>query len=264
MEREQDALAVGRLGVAYGRRRIVHDLSLPPIARGEVTALIGPNGAGKSTVLKALARVIASEGELRFGGTDLRQLAPRRRAALIGFMPQALPQGTELTALESVVIALRAGGDADGLDRRAVAVLERLGIVDLALTPLDRMSGGERQLVSLAQAIARDPAMLFLDEPTSALDLAHVHRVMGLVRATARKGAAVVIVLHDLALAAQWADRTIVLKSARLHSHGAPREVITPRMLAEVYGFAARVEHVGDNIFIVPDNAAAGAARFPS
>ena len=252
-----NALLVSGLTVAYGRRRIIHDLTLPPIACGKVTALIGPNGAGKSTLLKALARVIPSDGELRFGSTDVRRLPPRQRAALIGFMPQALPQRTELTALESVIIARRVNGDAGDPERGAVSVLERLGIADLAMASLDRLSGGERQLVSLAQAIARDPAMLFLDEPTSALDLAHVHQVMRLVRATARAGAAVVIVLHDLALAAQWADQVIVLKSARFHSAGAPREVITPAMLADVYGFAASVEQVAGNLFIVPDRAAA-------
>ncbi|UUP18443.1 ABC transporter ATP-binding protein [Nitratireductor thuwali] len=256
MRPNEDALLVGGLNVAYGRRRIVQDLTLPPIRRGQVTALIGPNGTGKSTVLKALARVVPSDGDLHFGSADLRQLSPRQRAAMIGYMPQVLPQGTELTALESVIIALKAGGEAGNLERRAVGVVERLGIAELALAPLDRLSGGERQLVSLAQAIARDPAMLFLDEPTSALDLGHVHQVMRLVQASARNGAAVVIVLHDLALAAQWADRTIVLKSARLHSAGAPRDVITPSMLADVYGFAASVEHLGKNLFIVPDRGA--------
>ena len=253
MSLNEDALLISGLTVAYGRRRIVQGLTLPPIPRGQVTALIGPNGAGKSTVLKAIARVIPSDGDLCLGSVDLRRLPPRQRASMIGYMPQALPQGTELTPLESVIIALRAGGETVGLDRRAAAVLARLGIAELAMVPLDRLSGGERQLVSLAQAIARDPAVLFLDEPTSALDLAHVHQVMSLIKVAARKGAAVVIVLHDLSLAAQWADQTIVLKSARLHSAGAPREVITPSMLADVYGFAARVEHLGESLFIIPE-----------
>ncbi|HWK68415.1 MAG TPA: ABC transporter ATP-binding protein [Rhizobiaceae bacterium] len=251
-----ESLRVSGLTVSYGRRRIIDGLTLPPIAQGQVTALIGPNGAGKSTVLKALARVIPSEGGLHFGHVDVRRIPPRQRAAMIGYMPQALPQGTELTALESVIIALRTGGEAGDLERVAVSVLERLGIVELALASLDRLSGGERQLVSLAQAIAREPVMLFLDEPTSALDLSHVHQVMRLVRATAWAGAAVVIVVHDLALAAQWADQVIVFQSMGLHSAGPPRKVITPAMLAEVYRFAASVTSLGDNLFIVPDRIA--------
>lgn len=253
MNTRADALRVSDLSVSYGRRRVVDGVTLPPIIRGQVTALIGPNGAGKSTVLKALAQLIASGGDMHFGDVDVRRLPPRQRAALIGYMPQALPQGTELMALESVIIALRAGGEASGLERAAVSVLEQLGIVDLALASLDRLSGGERQLVSLAQAIARKPAMLFLDEPTSALDLAHVHQVMRLVQAIARAGAAVVIVLHDLALAAQWADQVIVFKSGGFHSAGPPRDVITPTMLADVYRFAASVMPVGDSLFIIPD-----------
>src|SRR5690606_21060257 len=105
-----------------------------------------------------------------------------------------------------------------------------------------RLSGGQRQLASLAQTIVRDPVVLLLDEPTSALDLARSHRMMAEMRALAREGHVVLAVLHDLALAARWADRLLVLDGGRLHSGGPPEEVLTEAMLAEVYGVEARVE----------------------
>ena len=136
-------------------------------------------------------------------------------------MPQTLPQRVALTVLEAVIAALRASPLADR-DRpaderatRAVAVLERVGIADLALEPLDHLSGGQRQLASLAQAIVREPAVLLLDEPTSALDLRHQVVVMTLVREFAAEGRIVIVVVHDLSLAARWADQVVVLEQGR-------------------------------------------------
>src|SRR5690606_15656875 len=119
---------------------------------------------------------------------------------------------------------------------------ERLGIAELALRPLNQLSGGQRQMVSLAQAIVRDPRLLLLDEPTSALDLARQMRLLGELRRLAAEGRVVVAVLHDLALAAQWADRIVVLHGGAVHSDGPPATVLTPSMLAQVYRVEARVE----------------------
>lgn len=247
---------VTELSVAYGSRAVIDRLSLPPLASGEVTAIIGPNGAGKSTLVKALAQIVPSTGTLRLGEDDIRKLSRRERSRLSGFMPQSLPQGAELTPVESIVVSLKAAAVSRQPEREALELLERLEILDLALRPLDRLSGGERQLVSLAQAVACNPKLLFLDEPTSALDLARQFQVMRHVRAIARAGAAVIIVLHDLALAAQWADRIVVLKAGRLHSSGSSAEVLKPAMLAEVYGLAARIEISGEQLFVVPEGIA--------
>jgi iron complex transport system ATP-binding protein len=244
-------LVVEDLTVRFGGRSIVSGLTLPPLAGGTVTALVGPNGAGKSTVLKALAQVLPSTGVLRFGGRDARRLRPSERAAMIGFMPQGLPPPADLTVIESVIVALQAGGNRADPERGAVAALQRVGIAQLAMRPLGRLSGGERQLVSLAQTVAASPTLLFLDEPTSALDLARQYEVMRLVRGFAGDGATVVMVLHDLSLAAHWADRMIVLRNGRLHGAGTPREVMTPAMLRDVYGIDGKVEAVGGRLFVV-------------
>jgi iron complex transport system ATP-binding protein len=131
--------------------------------------------------------------------------------------------------------------DLDDTDR-AVAVLDRLGIADLALEPLDRLSGGQRQMAALAQALVRDPRILLLDEPTSALDLRHQFQVMATVAALARERAMqVIVVLHDIDLACRWADRIAVLGRGRLTAFGPPATAITPTILRDVWGVAASV-----------------------
>lgn len=259
---QPDTLTVSGLSVRYGRRSALDGLTLPPISAGSVTALVGPNGAGKSTILKALAQIIPSTGPMRFGAHDLRSTRPRDRSSLIGFMPQALPLGTELTVIESVIVAMHGTVAREALERQAMAVLQRLDIVEHALSPLDRLSGGERQLVSLAQAIARRPRLLFLDEPTSALDLARQLQAMQWVRSLAIEGAAVIMVLHDLSLAARWADQLIVLDHGRLYAAGMPQDVLTPAMLADVYGVHARVERIGDRLVVLPESAVPSTTTF--
>ena len=237
-------LRIDNVSLHYGARPILRGLTLPDLRAGEVTVLAGPNAAGKSTLLRAIAQLAPYRGQITLDGEDLARMPIRRRARLIGVMPQALPSGSSLVVLESVIAALRAGSDAFAAqtDAQAMAVLERLGIADLAMEPLDQLSGGQRQMVSLAQAIVRDPRVLLLDEPTSALDLARQVRLLRELRALAAEGRIVVAVLHDLGLAAQWADRIVMLHRGHLHAHGQPATVLTPDLLAQVYGVRARVE----------------------
>lgn len=242
------ALVIEKLTAGYPRRPVIRSLDLEPIACGEVTALVGPNAAGKSTLLLALAGLLRAQGTVRLGGRDLLRLPAGERAAITAFMPQALPQGVALTVIESVIAAIKAstpdGFATSGPDarHRAAATLDRLGIVELALEPLDRLSGGQRQLVSLAQALARAPRLLLLDEPTSALDLHHQVTVMSLARDLAAEGRTVIVVLHDLNLAARWADRVIVLDRGAAYAQGAPATALTAPVIASVYGVSARVE----------------------
>ncbi|KAF1018304.1 MAG: Iron(3+)-hydroxamate import ATP-binding protein FhuC [Paracidovorax wautersii] len=238
-------LVLRNVRVGYRDKPVIHGLTLEPFTAGHVTALVGPNGAGKSTLLGGLAGLVRASGELRLDGTDLFSLRPAERAGHFGFMPQAIPQGTALTVLETVISALMASGaeTSERLARhRAAAVLERLAIDHLAARALDHLSGGQRQMCSLAQAIVREPRILLLDEPTSALDMRHQLYVMQSVRRLADEGRHVVVVLHDLSFAAQWADHIVVLRRGELYAEGAPAQTITPAMLADVYGVQARVE----------------------
>lgn len=242
------ALVVSNLSVGYPGRRVVDRLTLGPMPPGSLTVIVGPNAAGKSTLLRGLAGLLPVTGSLRIGKIELNGADRRERARHVGFMPQSLPGGAHLSSLEAVIAALAVNafdapsGPRPDLQRRAMAVLEKLGIGDLALEPLDALSGGQRQLVSLAQAIVREPAVLLLDEPTSALDLQHQVRVMQVVRDLADGGVIVVAVLHDLALAARWANSLAVIGRGALVAEGSPRDVLTPELLARVYGVVARVE----------------------
>jgi iron complex transport system ATP-binding protein len=243
------ALVVSDLSAGYPGRPVLEGLNLPPLASGEIVALVGPNGAGKSTLLRVIAGLVAGRGTVTFGSADLLRMPAAARAQMVGFMPQTLPQRVALSVLEATIATLRVSpvaGDglgADAAPARAVAMLERIGIGHLAQDALDHLSGGQRQLASLAQAIVRDPQVLLLDEPTSALDLRYQLVVMDIVRQFARKGRLVIVVVHDLGLAARWADRMVLLRRGAVRAAGTPAEALTPATLQDVYGVQARVEH---------------------
>ncbi|PTW59376.1 iron complex transport system ATP-binding protein [Breoghania corrubedonensis] len=240
-------LTIRDLCAGYGRRRIIETLSVPAIEGGSVTALLGPNAAGKTTLLRALAGLLPMTGGLDLCGEDLTALSVAERASRVTYMPQSLPQRVALTVFEAVLAALRAsplaGMSPEGARNEAMRALERLGIADLALSSLDELSGGQRQLASLAQAIVRSPRVLLLDEPTSALDLNHQHKVMALVEEVAReRGIVAIIVLHDIALACRWCKRVMVFSKGAVVADGTPEKAVTPEVLAAVYGVSARVE----------------------
>jgi iron complex transport system ATP-binding protein len=248
--RSGGALHVSGLDAGYrGRPPVLQGLALPEIRPGEVVSLIGPNGAGKTTLLRALAGLVHVEGSIRLGERELVGMSLAERARYVTYMPQTLPQGVALTLLETVIGALRAsGGDEaarlseDEGAERALAVLRRIGVEHLAMEGLDRLSGGQRQLAGLAQALVRAPALLLLDEPTSALDLRYQHRVLSLVRELAAERSMIaMLVLHDMQAAARASDRVVVLSEGRIAAAGPAETAITPALLADVYGVVARV-----------------------
>lgn len=242
-------LSVHNANVSYGRRQIVHDLNLPTLPHGSLTALIGPNGAGKSTLLRAVAGLEKMQGVVRLGDLDLSGMSVAERARRVTYMPQNLPPGLSLSVMESVIAALRVA-NTDGVPlsntaclREAFEALERIGITHLADQLLSTLSGGQRQLVSLAQLIARRPQVMLLDEPTSALDLNYQLKVMECVRSLVREHNLIaVVVLHDINLAARFADRIAVLRQGRLYASGTADAVLDPLMFAEVYRVQVRIE----------------------
>ncbi|MFP5426995.1 MAG: ABC transporter ATP-binding protein [Gammaproteobacteria bacterium] len=236
------SLLINDLSVAYGARTIIHNVSLPALPAGSLVALVGPNGAGKSTLLRAIAGLERMQGEISLAGEDVSRLGFAERSRRLAYMPQQLPPGLALGVLESIVAALRVSG-VDNLLALAYEALVRLGIEHLAEQPLNSLSGGQRQLVALAQLLARNPQVLLLDEPTSALDLHYQLRVMDTVRerVVAHRLLAVAV-LHDINLAASYADWLVVLHQGRVVACGTPEQVLEPGMLAEVYGVQARVE----------------------
>ena len=229
--------------VKYGRKVVIADASLPPLRPGTLTALIGPNGAGKSTLLRGLAGLEPMTGAVTLHGQPLAPMSVAQRARLVTYMPQHLPPGLGLSVIESVMAALRVAGSGGDYLEQAYGALQRIGIAPLADQMLNALSGGQRQLVSLAQLIARRPRVMLLDEPTSALDLSYQLRVMECVRQMVCQHQLIaVIVLHDISLAARFADHIAVLREGAVVGFGAPEQVLTAQLFAEVYGVRARVE----------------------
>ena len=238
-----EGLLIRHAQVKYGRRVVIADASLPELRPGTLTALIGPNGAGKSTLLRGLAGLEPMAGSISLQGQPLAPMSVAQRARLITYMPQHLPPGLGLSVTESIMAALRVGGGAGDYLEQAYGALQRIGIEQLADNMLNALSGGQRQLVSLAQLIARQPKVMLLDEPTSALDLSYQLRVMECVREMVREHRLIaVIVMHDISLAARYADLIAVLRQGAVMDFGSAEQVLTPQLFARVYGVKARVE----------------------
>lgn len=238
-------LEIESLCVHYGRREVLHRMTLAPMQAGRVTALLGPNGSGKSTFMRGIAGLIRAEGRIRLGGKDLSSLAVGERSRLAAYLPQSLPPTVHLQVIEAVMVARRAGEavSAECALRDSTDVLEELGIGHLALRYMDELSGGQRQMVGLAQALVRRPAMLLLDEPLSALDLRYQFAVMDVVRRETRKRNIVtLLVVHDLNIALQRADDVVYMRNGRLVAQGSVMGVTTPEVLGDVYGVETRLK----------------------
>ena len=241
-------LDIHQLKVAYRKQAVIPDLSLAPLQSGQLVALLGPNGSGKSTLLKALAGLLSlKHGSVRLDGQALENISFEQRAQHVVYLPQSLPASVHLRVLESVLVAAKASalpaeaGDVN-IDRIMV-LFRRLGIEHLSMHYLDQLSGGQKQLVGLAQALIRRPKLLLLDEPLSALDLNYQFHVMDLLRQeTHERGLITLIVLHDLNVALRHSDYAVMIKDGQLLKEGLPGEVITPDTLAQGYGIQARIE----------------------
>lgn len=239
------ALAIESLSAGYGAAPVVSGVSME-IAEGGWLAIIGPNGSGKSTLLKSIVGVVRSQGEIRLDGTSAARLSAQQRARAIGYAPQTpvLPDG--LTVAEYVllgrtphlgVLARERPADLAVVDR----VLGRLDLAELAGRPLRTLSGGERQRTVLARVLAQQASLLLLDEPTTGLDIGHAQALLGLVDRLRREdGTTVVTTLHDLTLAAQYADQLLLLTNGTVAAAGTPEQVLTRQVVARHY--AAHVE----------------------
>jgi iron complex transport system ATP-binding protein len=220
------------------------DLSLE---RGELVAVVGPNGAGKSTFVRAISGLQPfSAGVVRWSGRVLPGLRGRELARLRAFVPQRMPVPSGVMVREAVTIGrsshLRPLRRLQGEDREAIeAALERAGVAAFAERPLTTLSGGELQRVQIAIGLAQEAPVLIADEPTSQLDLGAAVGIATLLRGLADEGLAVLLVVHDLALATAVADRVVIVAEGRTVATGSPTEVLTSERLAEIWGADARL-----------------------
>jgi iron complex transport system ATP-binding protein len=255
-------VALVALGVhlGYDGRTVVRgvDLEVPP---GRITAIVGANGCGKSTLLRGLGRILRpTSGRVELDGEDLHQLRPRDVAAVLGLLPQQPVAPDGITVADLVA---RGRHPHQGPFRRwstadADAVADALALTDtqdLAGRRVEELSGGQRQRVWVAMMLAQDPRLMLLDEPTTYLDIAHQVDVLDLLaELNASRGTTVVMVLHELNLAARYADHLVVMAEGRLLREGPPSAVLDEACVREAFGLEARVvpDPVTGSPYVVP------------
>ncbi len=252
------SLGFERVQVRYGRHVAVHEFN-DHVRPGEWLCLIGPNGAGKSSVLRTVAGLAGHTGAITVDGAPLFERSPRRRAALVAFVPQAPLMPADMTGQEYVLLGrnpyISYFGSETRHDRALVRdVLGRLDLLSFADRHLGTLSGGERQRLVIARAVAQEAPILLLDEPTSALDIGHQQQALELVdRLRRENGLTVVSAMHDLTLAGLYADRLTLLNEGYVVAAGTPAEVLRAETLSEFYGVSVTVMHAPDGtVAVVP------------
>lgn len=240
-------LKIQNLSVDYGSRRILHDVSFD-VQSGEVLALIGPNGAGKSTLIRAVSGVIPiANGQVRTNGDNFASLSTLRRARYIATVPQAVSLPPAFTVWETVLFGRTPylgflGQPSQKDEETARQSLARVSALPLADRRVGELSGGEQQRVLLARALCQSTPILLLDEPTAHLDLQYQVSLLELVHELAHKDhLAVLVALHDLNLAAHYADRVALMVAGKIKAMGKPAEVLQPKMIEEAYCLPVQV-----------------------
>jgi iron complex transport system ATP-binding protein len=238
------------LGVTcgYGSSAVLSDATLQ-VSKGELLGIVGPNGSGKSTLLKAMSRVLPPRhGQVLLQEEDIYKMRPARVARRLAVVPQEAGLDFPFTVEDIVMMGriphLKRFQREGPRDREIVQeAMRRTNTLDLAQRLVTELSGGEKQRVLIARALAQEPQVLFLDEPTSSLDLNHQIEIMELLnKLRFAEGLTAVMVVHDLNLASQYCDKLLVLKNGRIYTAGPPAEVLTEELIREVYGCEVRIE----------------------
>ncbi|MBN9062210.1 MAG: hypothetical protein BGP06_09225 [Rhizobiales bacterium 65-9] len=244
------ALSIRGLSFSYGAVSVLRGVDVEALPRGSVAALVGPNGSGKSTLFRCLAGLLpAKTGAASLDAVDLGAYSPRERSRRVFYLGQDMGAHAALSVFEIVLLARKSlgGGLAIAASPRDVAmtesVIDDLGLRALASRDIGSLSSGQRQLAGIAQAIVREPDVLLLDEPTSALDVRRQLEVMETVLRVSRERRIVTIVaIHDLSLAARFADTILLLSDGRIARAGEPHAVLADPSVAETYAVGVHLE----------------------
>ncbi|MBR0695711.1 ABC transporter ATP-binding protein [Bradyrhizobium lablabi] len=250
-------LRATNLDASLGGRKVLRAISLS-LSSGHLVALVGPNGAGKTTLLRALAGLIPSGGGIEIGGVALSSLSLRERAKRFAYLPQGHMVHWPLPARDIVALGRYPHGATDPArlspkDMEAVLrAMQTVDVTEFGDRRVTELSGGERSRVALARVLAVEAPVILADEPTASLDPRHQIDVMQNLRSVADKGVLVIVVTHDLGLAARFADHVLVLCEGRLASQGAPAEALSDAVMADVFRISAYRAEYRSEAVIVP------------
>ena len=241
---------------SYGSEFVIKNVTFHAYP-GEITAIIGPNGAGKTTLLKLLANILVpTSGKIAFDGVDLRKMDKSEITKIVSYSPQENVIPGILTVYEVVLLG-RIPYLSWRVDRRDLEITKRViedfGLEMYARKFTNQLSGGERQMILIAQALVREPRLLLLDEPVSNLDIRNQLEILDLLkRITRRRNITTITILHDLNLAARYADKVLILNNGSVHGYGPPETVLTRDALSSVYRVEAVVSRNNGLVHILP------------
>ncbi|SDU29291.1 ABC transporter ATP-binding protein [Desulfobacula phenolica] len=247
---------IRNLDFSYPGRKVLHDINVI-MDDSEIVCLVGPNGSGKSTIVKCIeSLLVPDKGRILLDGKESRNMKRIDMAKKIGYVPQSSNLTFSTTVFDVVLMGRRphSSWQSSMIDIDIVIdILVLLELEDIALRQFNRLSGGQQQRVLIARAMAQHPELLLLDEPTSALDIAHQLDIMNIITDFVNeKNMSVVMVVHDLNLAARYADSIIMLKNGKIYAKGKPEEVFTKENLAFVYDVEAAIGSQKNKVTIIP------------
>ncbi len=240
---------------SYGSCKILSDLNVA-VDDSEVLSLVGPNGSGKTTLIKCIDRILKPQGSILLNGREIESMSQQEIARQLGYVPQSSSTPLATTVFDTVLMGRRPHiswrvSDSD-LDKVA-EVLELLHLEDLAMRDFGQLSGGQKQKVLIARALAQEPSVLLLDEPTSNLDMKHQLEVMEIIRdLVLEKKISAVMAIHDLNLAARFTDKLVMLKGGQVYAAGEPNLLLSEANICDVYGIEAVVMNALGRPYIVP------------
>jgi iron complex transport system ATP-binding protein len=240
----------------YASVAVLKDVNME-VAAAEILGVVGPNGAGKTTLLRCIDRILTPQkGCILLDARDIKKLSRMELARGIGYIPQSISQVFPATVFDAVLMGRRPhiGWQASEKDlEKVLETLHLLQIEDLAMREINELSGGQLQKVFIARALAQEPAVLLLDEPTSNLDIKHQLEVMGIIKTIVKeKSISAIMAIHDLNLAARYADRIVMMNSGTIVSAGDPVSVLTRDNIKRVYGVDATVNYNSGKPYIIP------------
>ncbi|RJS83904.1 ABC transporter ATP-binding protein [Candidatus Bathyarchaeota archaeon] len=248
-------LEIRGVNFSYDSRPVLEDVTMS-VDEGNVVSLVGPNGSGKTTLLKCINKILKpKKGVVLVEEKDVREMKLKELAKLLGYVPQISVSSFPSTVFDTVLLGRRPyiNWSVSPKDREiASQTLALMGIEDLALRHLNELSGGERQKVIIARALAQEPQVILLDEPTSNLDIKHQLEVLGIIRSVVKKKRiAALIAIHDLNLASRFSDKIILLHKGKIYDAGEPAKVLTQENIRIVYGVEVEINNSGTP-YIIP------------